>query len=199
LPIDLHRDLTDLHRYQSNQASTSEKGKQRAFQGLENEKISSVSQFNMFYFVFHYIKSHQDEKAEELHHAASQTSHKRAKSSPSTGNDRRKVQRKSTAEAFSDVKNTMGSAMDSLTAAIRSVGMAPAPALETMFSVTISTVAKDADFSQDDMDDAFKIFMINPWVAETYAAIMDASARTHFLCKRLGEFQREKYDGIRND
>jgi hypothetical protein len=153
----------------------------------------------MFYFVFHYIKSHQDEEAEELHRAASQTSHKRAKSSPSTGNDRRKVRRKSTAEAFSDVKNTMGSAMDSLTAAIRSVGTAPAPAPETMFSVAISTVAKDADFSQDDMDDAFEIFMINPRVAETYAAITDASARTRFLRKRLGEFQREKYDGIRND
>jgi hypothetical protein len=93
----------------------------------------------------------------------------------------------------------MGSAMDSLTAAIRSVRMAPAPAPETMFSVAISTVAKDVDFLQDDMDDAFKIFMINPQVVETYAAITDASTRACFLHKRLGEFQREKYDSIRND
>ena len=33
-------------------------------------------------------------------------------------------------------------------------------------------------FSQDDMDDAFDIFTKNPQVAETYAAILDASAHT---------------------
>jgi len=63
-----------------------------------------------------------------------------------------------------------------------------------MFSIAISTVSKDTDFSQNDMDDAFEIFMENPWVAETYAAITDASAHTCFLCKQLDEFQTEKLD-----
>jgi hypothetical protein len=104
------------------------------------------------------------------------------------------------ADAFSDVQNTMGSSLDTLTAAIRDVGVTPAPAPKTtMFSVAISTVSKDADFSQYDMDDAFEIFINNPWVAETYAAITDASAHTHFLCRRLTEFQAEKLDGIRLD
>lgn len=94
----------------------------------------------------------------------------------------------------------MGSSLEALTAAIRDVGATPTPAPETsMFSRAISTVAEDADFSQDDMDDAFEIFMHKPRVAETYAAITDASARTRFLRKRLGEFQREKFDTIRQD
>jgi len=47
------------------------------------------------------------------------------------------------------------------------------------------------------MDDAFDIFTKNPQVMETYAAILDASAHTHYLQKHLGEFQVEKYGSIR--
>jgi len=102
------------------------------------------------------------------------------------------------AHAFSNVKNTVESALETLTAAICEVAAtptAPIAAPETsMFSIAISTMSKDTDFSQNDMDDAFEIFMENPWVAETYAAITDASACTHFLHKRLDEFQTEKLD-----
>ena len=102
------------------------------------------------------------------------------------------------AYAFSDVKNTIESALETLTTAIHEVAAiltAPITASETsMFSITISTMSKDADFSQNDMNNAFEIFMENPWVAETYAAITDASARTHFLRKQLDEFQTEKLD-----
>jgi hypothetical protein len=104
----------------------------------------------------------------------------------------------STAQALSDLINTLRGGMEALTAAIRDA--APTPALETsIFSIAISIVEKEADFSQYDMDDAMEIFMNNPRVAEMYAAISNASARTRFLRKRLDEFQKEKLYEIRKD
>ena len=67
------------------------------------------------------------------------------------------------AHAFSNVKNTVESTLETLTAVIRKVAAtltAPITTLETsMFSIAISTVSKDTDFSQNDMDNAFEIFM----------------------------------------
>jgi len=61
------------------------------------------------------------------------------------------VQHLSTAHAFSNVKNTIESALETLTTAIGEVTMiltALIAALETcIFSITISTMSKDADFS----------------------------------------------------
>jgi hypothetical protein len=107
------------------------------------------------------------------------------------------VQCQSTAQAFSNVKNTVGSALEALTIAICKVGATPTPIPETsMFSRAIFTVAEDADFSQNDMNDASEIFINKLWVAEMYGAIIDASACTCFLHKRLNEFQAKKFDDI---
>jgi hypothetical protein len=89
--------------------------------------------------------------------------------------------------------------MEALTNAIHDIETLPTPPLETMFSIVISTVAKDADFSQNDLNDAFEIFMNNPRVAETYAAITNAGMRSYFLSRCLCEFQIEKFNGIRKD
>ena len=127
---------------------------------------------------------------EAPHRAASR---KRARGPASTGNDQRKLRRLSTAQAFSDVKNTIESAVESLIAAIREVASAPNTSI---YSIAISTVANDPDFSQNEIDDAFGIFTNKPQVAEMYAAITDTSARTRFLRRRLNEFQMEKMGGI---
>jgi len=60
-------------------------------------------------------------------------------------------------------------------------------------------MVEDQAFSQDDMNDTFDIFTKNPQVAETYAAILDASAHTCYLQKHLREFQAEKYGSIRTE
>ena len=146
---------------------------------------------SFYYLILHYIRPHQDEEVEALPRAASR---KRARSPASTGNNRRKVRRLSTAQVLSDVKNTIESAFESLTAAIREVATIPIPA--SIFSFAISTVAKDADFSQNDIDDAFEIFTNNPQVAKAYAAFNDTSARTRFLRRCLNDFQMKKIDGI---
>ena len=86
--------------------------------------------------------------------------------------------------------------MEVLTTAIRDIANSGE---NNVYSNAIATVVKDEAFSQNDMDDAFDIFMNNPQVAKTYAAIPDEGARSHYLQKRLSEFQAEKYGGIRLD
>ena len=49
-----------------------------------------------------------------------------------------------------------------------------------MYSNAIAMVIKDKVFSQNDMDNAFDIFTSNPWVAETYAAILDEGTHSHY-------------------
>jgi len=135
----------------------------------------------------------QDEEAEALHCMAS---HKRSKSTPSTGNDRHKQQCISAAQGLTDVKTAMGGMMEVLTAVIRDIANSGE---NNMYSNAIATVVKDEAFSQNDMDDAFDIFTNNPRVAKTYTAIPDEGAHSHYLQKHLSEFQAEKYGGIRLD
>jgi hypothetical protein len=159
------------------------------------ESYILVSYFILLSLLLHYIKPPQDEEAELLHRAASR---KRARGSPSTGSDRHKVRRMSPAQDISDLMNTLRGGVEALTAAIRDA--LPTPALKTsVLSIAVSIVEKEADFSQYDMDDALDIFMNNPRVADTYAAIQNARARTRFLRKRLDAFQKEKLCGIRKD
>jgi hypothetical protein len=104
----------------------------------------------------------------------------------------------STAQAISDLVNRLLGSVEALTAAIRDA--ISTPTLGTsILSTAISIVEKEADFSQYDADDTLDIFTNNPRVAETYAAIPNASARTRFLRKRLDEFHKEKLCGIRKD
>jgi hypothetical protein len=49
-----------------------------------------------------------------------------------------------------------------------------------VYSNAIAMVIKDKVFSQNDMDNAFDIFTSNPWVAETYAAILDEGTHSHY-------------------
>jgi hypothetical protein len=214
LTNNLHRNLTDIHCYQSNHAGPSNKGKQCAFQGLESERISSVSHFLLSSHISHCIKPHQDEEAEALHRAASR---KRVKDSPSTGNGRRKARRMSTADIIS---NTMDSGMEKWCEIIREAIMTPipvaeipptpivvtptlvvaAPAPETsIFSIAVSIMTSDTHFSRDEMDNAFAIFVKNPQIADMYMAIKDESVHTRFLRRCLTESQAEKMYGIRID
>jgi len=98
----------------------------------------------------------QDEKAEALHHTAS---HKRSKSAPSTGNDRCKQQHISATQGLADVKIAMGGTMEVLTIAICDIANS---GKNNVYLNAITTVVKDEAFSQNDMDDAFDIFMNNP-------------------------------------
>jgi hypothetical protein len=214
LTNDLHHDLTDIHCYQSNHAGPSNKGKQRAFQGLESERISSMSHFLLSSRISHCIKPHQDKEAEALHCAASR---KHVKDSPSTGNGRRKAQCMSTADIIS---NTMDSGMEkwqeiiceAITTPIPVAEIPPAPIVVTpapviaapapetsIFSIAVSIMTNDTHFSWDEMDDTFAIFMKNPRIADMYMAIKDESARTRFLRRCLTESQAEKMYGIRID
>jgi hypothetical protein len=135
----------------------------------------------------------QDEEAEALHCAAS---HKCSKSAPSTRNSRHKQRCISAAQGLADVKTAMGGAMEVLTSAICDIVNS---CEKNMYSNTIAMVVKDKAFSQNDMDDAFDIFMNNPWVTETYTAIPDAGMRSCYLQKCLSEFQAEKYSRVRLD
>jgi hypothetical protein len=75
---------------------------------------------------------------------------------------------------------------------------APPPAL-TIFTMAVSTMTSDADFTMDEMDDTVDLFLKNSAVADMYLAIKDASMRTRFLHRRLNESQAEKMYGIRMD
>jgi hypothetical protein len=97
----------------------------------------------------------------------------------------------STAQVISD---TMGSPMKDLTTVLCEAIMIPPPVpltptpKDSMTSITISIVEDNAHTTQDDKDNAFELFTNKPWVAETYAAIKDASTHACFLCKHLIEF-----------
>jgi hypothetical protein len=108
------------------------------------------------------------------------------------------VRRISTGQAVSESNNNVGFSIDNLAEAIREAVTATPASEPDKYSIALSTVTKDEDLSQQERDDAFEIFMNNPWVADTYVRIPDASARNRFLRKRLDEFQIEKFDGIRN-
>jgi hypothetical protein len=126
-------------------------------------------------------------------------SHKCAKGSLSTRNDRRKVQHISVGQAISDSNNNIGNSIDNLAAALHEA-VTTTPASEPdKYSIALSTVTKDEALSQKEMDDTFEIFMNHPWVADTYVCIPDVSAHNRFLRKRLNEFQIEKLHGITRD
>ena len=84
----------------------------------------------------------------------------------------------SAAQGFVEVKNTVRGAMDVLTVEIHNIASL---SKSNTYSNVIATVVEDQAFSQDNMDDAFNIFTKNPQVTETYAAISDMSAHTHYL------------------